>query len=154
MKALLGSDPNKRPTASEFDMRIRNMDIANVSPGEILLSCRPNIKREQQPDTQKSDVLYQVFPRHIADILARGGKPEPETHDMVTIFFSDIVGFTDISSTLEPRKVCTKYKTDFLCIIEAATKKSLSTHIHTCFFRRPFSRLPTCWIVSTVNLTI
>ena len=106
MKALLAGDPAKRPTASDFDMRLRDMDVASVSPGggdqEIHLSCRPISK---QLDTRKTDVLYQVFPRHIADVLAAGGKPEPESHDMVTIFFSDIVGFTKIASVLSPLKV-------------------------------------------------
>mmetsp|Transcript_30979 Transcript_30979/g.78271 ORF Transcript_30979/g.78271 Transcript_30979/m.78271 type:complete len:506 (+) Transcript_30979:133-1650(+) len=49
----------------------------------------------------KQDVLQSVFPKHIADALAKGRKIEPEHHDAVTIFFSDIVGFTDISRKLD-----------------------------------------------------
>mmetsp|Transcript_29576 Transcript_29576/g.62857 ORF Transcript_29576/g.62857 Transcript_29576/m.62857 type:complete len:940 (+) Transcript_29576:1-2820(+) len=52
-----------------------------------------------------NDLLYDVFPRHIAEALRDGRKVEPEHHDVVTIFFSDIVGFTDISSTLPAHKV-------------------------------------------------
>jgi len=37
--------------------------------------------------------------------LSEGRKPEAEHHDFVTIFFSDIVGFTSIAANLEPRKV-------------------------------------------------
>ena len=51
------------------------------------------------------NLLFQVFPRHIAEALRDGRKVEPEHHDMVTIFFSDIVGFTDISATLDPIKI-------------------------------------------------
>jgi class 3 adenylate cyclase len=29
---------------------------------------------------------------------------EPEHHDLVTIFFSDIVGFTDISARTKPER--------------------------------------------------
>ena len=43
--------------------------------------------------------------RHVANALREGRKVEPERRDMVTIFFSDIVGFTTISSTLDPVKV-------------------------------------------------
>merc|ERR1712048_65723 len=50
-------------------------------------------------------LLYDVFPKHVAEALREGRKVEPEAKEPVTIFFSDIVGFTDISSTLEPQKV-------------------------------------------------
>ena len=49
--------------------------------------------------------LYDIFPKHIADALQAGRPVEAEHHDMVTIFFSDIVGFTEISSSLEPRQI-------------------------------------------------
>jgi len=54
---------------------------------------------------QTDDLLYSVFPRHIAEALRQNKKVEPEHHDCVTIFFSDIVGFTDISSNLDPAKI-------------------------------------------------
>jgi len=47
------------------------------------------------------DLLNQVFPKHIANQLKRGKKVAPEEHECVTIFFSDIVGFTDISQQLD-----------------------------------------------------
>lgn len=51
------------------------------------------------------NLLFDVFPKHIAEALRAGKKVEPENHPCVTIFFSDIVGFTNISSTLDPLKV-------------------------------------------------
>lgn len=50
-------------------------------------------------------LLYDVFPKHIAEALRSGRKVEPENHDCVTIFFSDIVGFTNISSELDPLQI-------------------------------------------------
>ena len=55
--------------------------------------------------SRTDNLLYSVFPMHIAEALREGRKVEPENHECVTIFFSDIVGFTDISSTLDPLKV-------------------------------------------------
>ena len=54
---------------------------------------------------KNAKVLYNVFPRHIAQALSAGKKVEPEHHEMVSIFFSDIVGFTTIASSFSPIKV-------------------------------------------------
>jgi hypothetical protein len=59
----------------------------------------------QQHMSRTDNILFSVFPRHIAEALVAGQKIEPENHELVTIFFSDIVGFTDISSTLDALKI-------------------------------------------------
>lgn len=56
--------------------------------------------------SRTDNLLYSVFPKHIAEELRAGRKVEPENHEMVTIFFSDIVGFTDISSNMDAMKIC------------------------------------------------
>ena len=53
----------------------------------------------------RDDFVYQAFPRHIADRLKAGRQVEPESHSMVTIFFSDIRGFTRISEQLAPQQL-------------------------------------------------
>ena len=55
--------------------------------------------------SRTENLLYDVFPKHIAEALRSGRKVEPENHECVTIFFSDIVGFTQISSELDPMKI-------------------------------------------------
>jgi class 3 adenylate cyclase len=59
----------------------------------------------RRPVCHSVQSLPQVFPPHIAKQLRDGKKVEPQQHDCVTIFFSDIVGFTDISRQLEPKQV-------------------------------------------------
>lgn len=41
----------------------------------------------------------------VAAALREGRAVEPESYDCVTIFFSDIVGFTNISGLLQPQEV-------------------------------------------------
>lgn len=55
--------------------------------------------------SRTENLLFEVFPKHIAEALRSGRKVEPENHECVTIFFSDIVGFTNISSELDPLKI-------------------------------------------------
>ena len=43
--------------------------------------------------------------RSVAEALKTGGTVEPEYFDQVTIYFSDIVGFTTISALSEPIEV-------------------------------------------------
>lgn len=42
------------------------------------------------------------FPRSVAEALKVGGVVEPEYFDNVSLYFSDIVGFTTISANSEP----------------------------------------------------
>lgn len=50
-------------------------------------------------------LLYEMLPRCVAEQLKRGHKVEAESFDCVTIFFSDIVGFTAMSANSTPLEV-------------------------------------------------
>jgi class 3 adenylate cyclase len=88
----LEDEPDKRPTFEELDTRLKRVDVKNTDPGQ---------------DTKKAGLisLFDIFPHHIAQALQEGRTPEAEHRDVVTIFFCDIVGFTNISSMLPPRKI-------------------------------------------------
>lgn len=90
MSDCLKDEPEMRPTFEEMDIRLRRFDADTLSPF--------------QPKP-KSLSLFDIFPQHVAKALQDGRKVEPEHKEMVTIFFSDIVGFTDLSSKLDPLKV-------------------------------------------------
>jgi guanylate cyclase len=76
--------------------------VANVAP----------IQGQQSPKNA-SISLFDIFPEHVAEALRNGQNVEPEHRNVVTIFFSDTVGFADISSALEPRKIVNML--DHLC---------------------------------------
>jgi class 3 adenylate cyclase len=92
MTDCLCEEPEKRPSFEELDVRVKRIDVKSADPG-------------QTGNKASSISLFDIFPRHIAETLQAGRTVEPEHRDSVTIFFSDIVGFTNISSTLPPRKV-------------------------------------------------
>jgi serine/threonine protein kinase len=98
MEDCLVMDPDQRPTFKELDQRLKRADAQNIDP------CRRGDDL-CEGGRRKSISLFDIFPKHVAESLRDGKKVEPEHRDCVTILFCDIVGFTDISASLDPRKV-------------------------------------------------
>lgn len=99
MRSCWEDMPSKRPSFKDLDIQLKALDIANVEP-----AVRRRSIQSKGIDLE-TKLLHEVFPPHIAQALKEGRKVEPESRKCVTIFFSDIVGFTDISSRLGPMKV-------------------------------------------------
>lgn len=58
---------------------------------------------EEKKNTEQ--ILYQLLPKFVAEELKQGKLIQPEAFDCVTIFFSDIVGFTFLSAESNPFQV-------------------------------------------------
>ncbi|KAH7698875.1 Protein GCY-22 a, partial [Aphelenchoides avenae] len=62
--------------------------------------------KELMEEKKKSDILlYRMLPQQVADNLKMGRAVEPESYDMVTVFFSDVVSFTTLASRCTPLQV-------------------------------------------------
>jgi guanylate cyclase, other len=82
MADCLVEDPVDRPSFEELDQRLKRVDAKSVEPTQMVRASRRSANIS----------LFDIFPKHIAEAMRDGKKVEAEHRDMVTIFFSDIVG--------------------------------------------------------------
>ena len=98
MNECLRHISSQRPLFSELNRRLDAMD-------ESLMSSVALSPSQESLGTQSIQIMRALFPPGVADALMRGEKIPPERKEMITMYFSDIVGFTTISSTIPPEKV-------------------------------------------------
>lgn len=120
MHRCWAEDPDERPNFGQIkaEMRVINrgqngevniMDnllsrMAQYTNNlEALVEQRTAAFLEEKKKSE--ELLYQVLPKSVAEQLKRGKAVEPEYFDSVTIYFSDIVGFTNICSSSTPMQI-------------------------------------------------
>jgi class 3 adenylate cyclase len=78
--------------------------------------------REIQLEKEKSDeLLLNILPQKVADDLKESGHSDPQLFTDVSVFFSDVVGFTSLSKDLAPKLLIEELSdifTNFDLIIE------------------------------------
>ncbi|KAJ1080464.1 hypothetical protein NDU88_000663 [Pleurodeles waltl] len=118
MKQCWSEQAERRPTVDEIFDQFKNINKGrktNIidSMLRMLEQYSSNLEdlirertEELEIEKQKTDkLLTQMLPQSVAEALKTGTPVEPEYFDQVTIYFSDIVGFTTISAMSEPIEV-------------------------------------------------
>nr|AWC68201.1 guanylate cyclase 2D [Arizona elegans] len=118
MKECWSEQPDRRPNINQvFDQfksinkgRKTNIIDSMLRMLEQYSSNLEDLIRERteelEVEKQKTDrLLTQMLPPSVAEALKTGAPVEPEYFEEVTLYFSDIVGFTTISAMSEPIEV-------------------------------------------------
>ncbi|XP_021202770.2 receptor-type guanylate cyclase Gyc76C-like [Bombyx mandarina] len=118
MKDCWAEDPNTRPDFPTIRTRLKKMksgqsknimdqmmDIMEKYANNLeeLVNERTRLLYEEKQKTE--DLLHRMLPKSVARRLTSGEGVEPESFDSVTIYFSDIVGFTAMSAESTPLEV-------------------------------------------------
>ncbi|XP_055370084.1 retinal guanylyl cyclase 2 isoform X2 [Betta splendens] len=118
MKQCWSEHPDRRPTFDEIfdrfkiinkgkktniiDSMLRMLEQYSSNLEDLIRERTEELEVEKQR-TEK--LLSEMLPPSVAEALKTGASVEPEYFDQVTIYFSDIVGFTTISSLSDPIEV-------------------------------------------------
>uniref|UniRef100_A0A3Q2ZYJ9 Guanylate cyclase n=1 Tax=Kryptolebias marmoratus TaxID=37003 RepID=A0A3Q2ZYJ9_KRYMA len=118
LKACWSENPDHRPPFGSIRRRLRDIspEHANILDNmvdklekyanhlEEVVEERTN---QLTAEKARADKLLSSMLPYIADELMAGKSVEPQSYDMVTIFFSDIVGFTSMCSVSSAMEVVT-----------------------------------------------
>jgi len=96
MKKCWSPDPDVRPKAKDLDLWLMDMNSRDAEPVQTM---------DGEAKPKSGDMLHKLFPPRVADVLKRGEKVEPETHENVTVIFSETVNFADMTRSLTPLKI-------------------------------------------------
>ncbi|XP_036362849.1 atrial natriuretic peptide receptor 1-like [Octopus sinensis] len=118
MEMCWAENPNQRPDFNGIKTYLRNhnkdtvgniMDIILKRMERYAINLEDLVEQRTQAlleEKKKTDrLLYQLLPRSVAERLKVGETVYPEVFESVTIFFSDIVGFTTLSALSTPMQV-------------------------------------------------
>ncbi|NXV35058.1 ANPRB protein, partial [Rissa tridactyla] len=111
------NNPAQRPTFEQVKKMLHKMNPNKVSPVDMMMTLMEKYSKHLEilvaertqdlmHEKQKTDrLLYSMLPKQVADDLRQGKHAQAQSYLSATIFFSDIVGFTQLSSSSTPYQV-------------------------------------------------
>ncbi|KAJ8261211.1 hypothetical protein COCON_G00169340 [Conger conger] len=128
MEGCWAEDPADRPDFSHIKIFVMKLNkegstsILNnlLSRMEQYANNLENLVEERtqaylEEKRKAENLLYQILPHSVAEQLKRGETVQAEAFDSVTIYFSDIVGFTSMSAESTPLQVVTLLNDLYTC---------------------------------------
>lgn len=89
-----------------------------------------NVAALQAANAKSDELLHNILPPRVIKDLREKGTSDPELFERVSILFTDLVNFTDISSTLEPEYLIGELS-DLFCGFDCIIEKYGCTRIKT-----------------------
>ena len=84
---------------ARIDSNVRQMEEMQDATSKLLSGLTHQLEEER---TRSQALLLNILPQAIIDRLESGEKVIADRHPDVTVLFSDLVGFTEISARMEP----------------------------------------------------
>ncbi|TNM87977.1 hypothetical protein fugu_006198 [Takifugu bimaculatus] len=106
-----------RPPFEQVKKMLDKMNPNKVSPVDMMMTLMEKYSKHLESivaertqdllqEKQKTDrLLYSMLPKPVADDLRQGQTAEAQTFSNATVYFSDIVGFTQLSGASTPHQV-------------------------------------------------
>uniref|UniRef100_A0A8C8I351 Guanylate cyclase n=1 Tax=Oncorhynchus tshawytscha TaxID=74940 RepID=A0A8C8I351_ONCTS len=106
-----------RPTFEQVKKMLDKMNPHKVSPVDMMMNLMEKYSKHLEAivaertqdllqEKQKTDcLLYSMLPKPVADDLRQGRTAEAQSYSNATVYFSDIVGFTELSGSSTPHQV-------------------------------------------------
>ncbi|XP_048457521.1 atrial natriuretic peptide receptor 2-like [Rhincodon typus] len=117
IKRCWAHNPLMRPTFEQIKKMLEKMNPNKVSPVDKMMNLMEKYSKHLESivaertqdllqEKQKTDsLLYSMLPKQVADDLRQGITSQAQSYSNATVFFSDIVGFTQLSSASTPYQV-------------------------------------------------